>query len=139
MKKSGKGDVFAAPVRRYSRKTLPAGKAAAKGQAYFFRILDPAKADRDFAVDDRVDHKAGRITGLGKSYRRPVGPGRVVGQDIQENIAVDKNRGHHSARVKAMIWSVDIATSPLPRKCATNRSPRPSLAAALAGTIRGAV
>src|SRR6202789_1990600 len=66
---------------------------------------------------------------------RPCEPARVFRQNVEQNVAVDEDR-HQRLRVSAMISSVVMATSPRPRRWATNLAPLASLRFTALGIIR---
>lgn len=77
-------------------------------------VLDPLEPDRDLGVDERVDREGGALSARGEGLSRPRGPLRVLGDDVEQDIAVDED-GQRSPRVSARISSVVIRTDPRPR------------------------
>src|SRR6478736_9801367 len=80
--------------------------------AFLYKIIklfDPFVPNSHFGIYDVVDQQwAGNACPF-ELLDRPVGPGVVIGHDIEQDICVDKR--HSSPRVSAMIASV---SSPLP-------------------------
>jgi hypothetical protein len=71
---------------------------------------------RDLGQDDGVDDDRPALRGFGEVRQRPVDPLRVLGEDIEQDAAVDDRPGGRlHPRVNARISSVLSSTSPAPR------------------------
>lgn len=77
-------------------------------------ILDALEADRNLGVDQRVDRERRALGGGGERLARPRGPLRILGEDVEQDVAIDED-GQRSPRVSARIWPVVIRTVPRPR------------------------
>jgi hypothetical protein len=86
-------------------------------------LLDPLEADRDLGVDERVDGQRRPLGALREGLPRPGGPSPVLGEDVEQDVAVDED-GQRRPRVNARISSVVIRTDPLPRMRCTIDFPR---------------
>ena len=54
-------------------------------------LLDPIEPDRNLGVDQRVDRERRALGALGEFLPGPCGPLRVLGQDIEKDVAVDED------------------------------------------------
>jgi len=78
---------------------LPATKAASQGRgsrrksasAGVLGLLDPIEPDRHLGVDQRVDRERRALGALCEGLPGPRGPLRVLGHDIEPDVAVDEN------------------------------------------------
>ena len=54
-------------------------------------LLDPLEPDRDLGVDERVDRERGSLGALREGLTRPRGPLRVLGKDVEQDVAIDED------------------------------------------------
>lgn len=59
-----------------------------------FQVLDTRISDRNLGIDDCVDDKAKAICGIFQRRGRPREPSRVLGHDVEQDVAVDENGTH---------------------------------------------
>jgi hypothetical protein len=71
------------PGQRESQEVL-----LGKGVLELFDLLE---ADRDLGIDQRVDRECGALGALREGLPRPSGPFRVLGEDVEQDVAVDED------------------------------------------------
>jgi hypothetical protein len=54
-------------------------------------LLDPVEADRHLGVDERVDRERRALRALGESLPGPCGSLRILGHDVEKDVAVDED------------------------------------------------
>ncbi len=78
--------------------------------------LDGIEAHGHLGVDEGVDDERRLVRDVLERAAGPRAPGGVGGHDVEQDVAVHHDGTHPSPRVRAMISSVVISTSPRPRR-----------------------
>ena len=55
-------------------------------------FLDPFEPDRHFGVDERIDRERAALGALREGFAGPHRPLRVIGHDVEQDVAVDEDR-----------------------------------------------
>src|SRR6202035_5827861 len=93
--------------------------------------------DRQLGIYDVIDCELILSRRKIQLLLRPLGPQRVVGDEVQKNIRIDEDQPSSSPRVRAISWSVVMPALVLPRRranllsgarCRARKKTRPSAA-----------
>jgi hypothetical protein len=100
-------------------------------------LLHSCIADRQLGIDDVIDCELIVRGGEIQLLLRPLGPSRIVGDEIQQDIRIDEDQPSSSPRVRAITSSVVMPSLTLPRtranllsgaRCGVFKKTRPSAA-----------